>query len=351
MGNLLEKINLKNLSLPQLEELVASWGEKPFRAKQLAHWLYERGAESFAVMTDISKNLRAKLNEKAWISFLKPEKILTSADGTRKFLFRLADGYAIESVLLLERDHLTLCLSTQVGCALGCKFCLTGARGFKRNLQPEEILDQIIGVWATLAPTDKIRNLVLMGMGEPLLNFENVLRALEIVRSPHGMHFAHRRVTLSTAGIIPQMKKILARKNFVKLAISLNATTEEQRNFLMPINRQYPLAELLQACREIPLPPRERITFEYVLLRGVNDTIADAKRLAHLLQGLPVKINLIPFNEHLASSFKRPPEETIQKFQEVLLAHCFPTMIRQSKGVDILAACGQLGGEGEVLAI
>ncbi|MGQ9693865.1 MAG: 23S rRNA (adenine(2503)-C(2))-methyltransferase RlmN [Thermodesulfobacteriota bacterium] len=348
MANLTGKINLKNLSWPELEKFVASWGEKPFRARQLARWLYGRGVESFAEMTDISKELREKLSEQGWISFLKPEKILTAADGTRKFLFALADGYKIESVLLMERDHLTLCLSTQVGCPLGCKFCLTGARGFKRNLESFEILDQILGVRATLSAPEKIRNLVFMGMGEPLLNFENVVRALEIVCSPQGLQFSHRRVTLSTAGIIPEMKKILSRKNFVKLAISLNATTEEQRSFLMPINRQYPLTELLQACRQISLPNREKITFEYVLLQGINDAPADALRLARLLKGLPAKINLIPFNEHPASPFKRPPDEAIQEFREILLAQRFTTVIRQSKGTDILAACGQLGGEGEV---
>ncbi len=346
MTNPAGKINLKNLSLPELEKLVASLGEKPFRAKQLASWLYNRGAASLAEMTDISKKLREELSAKAWISFLRPEKVLTSADGTRKFLFRLADGQKIESVLLVERDHLTLCLSTQVGCPLGCKFCLTGARGFQRNLESFEILDQILGVRATLASSAKIRNLVFMGMGEPLLNFDNVMRALEIICSPQGLQFSHRRVTLSTAGLIPEMKKLLSRKNFVKLAISLNATTEEQRNFLMPINRKYPLTELLQACRQISLPNREKITFEYVLLQGVNDTAADAFRLARLLKGLPAKINLIPFNEHPASPFKRPAEEAIQEFREILLAHGFTAVIRQSKGTDILAACGQLGGEG-----
>lgn len=344
-----EKINLKNLSWPELENFVTSLGEKPFRARQLAHWLYHRRAESFAEMTDISKKLREKLAEKAWISFLKPEKIITSQDGTKKFLFCLSDGQKTESVLLLERDHLTLCLSTQVGCALGCKFCLTGARGFTRNLQTSEILDQIIAVQTHLGSAEKIRNLVFMGMGEPLLNLANVWRALEIIRSPQGLQFSYRHVTVSTAGIIPEMRQLLARRNFVKLAISLNAPTEEQRSALMPINKKYPLADLLRACRQLPLANRERITFEYVLLGGINDSPEDALRLAKLLSGLPAKINLIPFNEHPASSFKRSKEETIQKFREILLAHRFTTIIRQSKGEDILAACGQLGGEGLTL--
>lgn len=345
------RINLKNFSLAELENFVVTLGEKPFRAKQLAGWLYNKGAESFAEMTDFSKELRGKLAEKACLSFLKAEKILTSSDGTRKFLFPLEDGERIESVLLLERNHLTLCLSTQVGCPLGCKFCLTGARGFKRNLQSFEILDQIIGVGAALLPEEKIRNLVFMGMGEPLLNFENVLKALEIICSPQGMQFSHRRVTVSTAGIIPKMIKLLSRRNFVKLAISLNATTEEQRTWLMPINRQYPLADLLLACRQIPLSKRDKITFEYVLIRGINDAAADALRLASLLKGLPAKINLIPFNEHPASPFERPEEEAMQNFREILLAHRFTTVIRQSKGADILAACGQLGGNGEAMRL
>ncbi len=338
------RVHLKNLSLPELEEFVISLGEKPFRARQLAQWLYPRGARRFEEMTTLAKAFRNNLEEKAWISFLEPAGVQTSRDGTRKYRFVLHEGEGIESVLLPERDHYTLCLSTQVGCALGCKFCLTAKRGFIRNLDPSEIIDQIIGVRATLPPKGKLTNLVLMGMGEPLENFQNVLRALEVIRSPIGLQFSHRRVTVSTAGIIPRMIELLSRPNFVKLAISLNAATDEQRSKLMPINRKYPLADLLAACRKIPLANREKITFEYVLIKGVNDSEGDALRVAWLLQGMKAKINLIPFNEYPESLYQRPEDGAIQRFREVLMAKRFPAMVRQSKGADILAACGQLGG-------
>jgi 23S rRNA (adenine2503-C2)-methyltransferase len=337
------RVPLKDLSLEELEDFILSLGEKPFRAVQVAHWLYGRGVRSFGEMVNLSKSFREKLEERARISFMTPSEVYSSRDGTRKYRFILADGEAIESVFLPERGHFTLCLSTQVGCALGCKFCLTGKRGWARNLQPSEIIDQVIGVRGTLTPQEKLTNLVLMGMGEPLQNYANVLRALEILRSPRGLQFSHRRITLSTAGIIPEMVNLLSRKNFVKLAISLNSTTDEERSEIMPINRKYPLKDLLSACRKIPLPNRERITFEYVLLHGVNDSEEDAHRLTRLLKGIRAKVNLIPFNEHRGSPFRKPSEDTLQKFRQILLAGQLTTVIRQSKGADILAACGQLG--------
>jgi 23S rRNA (adenine2503-C2)-methyltransferase len=338
------RIELKNLTPEELEAFVISLEEKPFRARQLARWLYGRGARSFGEMTDLARGFREKLEARAWIHFLEPVKVVTSSDGTKKYRFLLEDGEAIESVLLLEKDHYTLCLSTQAGCALGCKFCLTGKRGLKRNLEPSEILDQIIGVRATLRPERIITNLVLMGMGEPLENFPNVVRALEVIRSPLGLQFSHRRVTLSTAGILPRMEELGLRQKFVKLAISLNASTDQQRSALMPINRKYPLGDLLAACRRIPLASREKITFEYVLIRGINDSEEDARRVALLLRGIRAKINLIPFNEHPESPFQRPGEKFVQRFQEVLRAGGFTPSVRQSRGEDILAACGQLGG-------
>ncbi|MBI5967224.1 MAG: 23S rRNA (adenine(2503)-C(2))-methyltransferase RlmN [Deltaproteobacteria bacterium] len=339
------RVNLKNLSLEGLREFVVSLEEKPFRAAQLARWLYGRGARQFEAMTDLAKAFREKLPERAWISFLEPAEVQASQDGTKKYLFLLDDGERIESVLLPEKDHYTLCLSTQVGCALGCKFCLTGKQGLRRNLDPSEMVDQIVGVRATLPPESKLTNLVLMGMGEPLENFQSVLRALEIIRSPMGLQFSHRRVTLSTAGVIPRIEELCSRRHFVKLAISLNASTDEQRSQLMPINRKYPLEDLLAACRRIPLDNREKITFEYVLIRGVNDSEEDAQRVTQILRGIRAKINLIPFNEHPGSPFQRPMDEAIQRFREILLAKRFPAMVRQGKGLDILAACGQLGGK------
>ena len=339
-----EQVHLKNLSLGELESSVASLGEKPFRATQLAKWLYGRGARRFAEMTNLARAFRQKLEEGAWISFLEPAEVKTSSDGTKKYRFRLRDGENIESVLLPEKNHLTLCVSTQVGCALGCKFCLTGKRGLVRNLDSSEIIDQIIGVQATLPQEAKITNLVLMGMGEPLENLANVVRALDIIRSPGGLNFSYRRVTLSTSGIIPQMEELVSRRHYVMLAISLNASTDEQRSQLMPINRKYPLNDLLASCRKIPLANREKITFEYVLIGGINDSEEDARRVARLLSGMRAKINLIPFNEHPGSPFQRPPDEAVIRFREILMAKRFTAMVRQSKGVEISAACGQLGG-------
>jgi len=340
-----ERLNLKNLSLTELESFVVSLGEKPFRAGQLAAWLYGKEIRSFAEMTSLAKSFREKLASSAQISFLQADQIQSAKDGTKKYRFILKDGERIESVLIPEKDHFTLCLSTQVGCALHCQFCLTGKRGFVRNLDPSEIIDQILGVRATLPAGAKLTHLVLMGQGEPLMNPVNVLRALEIIRSPQGLQFSNRRVTLSTAGIIPRVEELASRKHFVKLAVSLNASTDEQRSTLMPVNRKYPLKDLLAACRKIPLSNRERITFEYVLLQGVNDSLEDARRLAHLLKGLQAKVNLIPFNEYPGAPFRRPAEEKIQQFQEVLRDHRLTAIVRQSKGADIQAACGQLWGK------
>jgi 23S rRNA (adenine2503-C2)-methyltransferase len=344
MGEPNNRVNLKNLSWDELEAFVASLGEKPFRVNQLARWLYGRRARTFEEMTDLSKGFRQKLEKSARISFLENLEVKPSPDGTRKYRFLLTDSETIESVLLPEKGHFTLCLSTQAGCALGCKFCLTGSRGFKRNLSSAEIVDQVIGVQAALSAEEKLTNLVLMGMGEPLNNFQNVVGALERIRSPRGLHFSHRRVTLSTAGIIPEMEELFSRRHFVQLAVSLNASSDEQRSQLMPINRKYPLRDLLAACRRIPLAHREKITFEYVLIKGVNDAEEDARRLCRLLQGIPAKVNLIPFNEHPGNPFQRPDDEAVRRFRAVLMASHFTTMVRVSKGLDIMAACGQLGG-------
>ena len=338
------RVSLKDLSLKEMEAFIVSLGEKPFRAIQVARWVYGKGVRVFEEMTNLSRTFRKRLEEAASITHLEPAEVHSSDDGTKKYRFILTDGEAVESVLLPERDHFTLCISSQVGCALGCRFCLTGKRGWVRDLKPSEILDQVISVRASLSPEQKLTNLVLMGMGEPLLNFHPVLQALEILRSPLGLQYSNRRITLSTAGIIPEMKDLLARRNFVKLAISLNASNDEQRSQLMPVNRKYPLKDLLSECRKFPLPNRERITFEYVLIGGVNDSEEDAQRLSQLLKGIRAKINLIAFNEHPGSPFRRPADEAVQKFREILLAKGFTAMLRQSKGADILAACGQLGG-------
>ncbi len=338
------RVHLKNLSLEGLNQFVTSLGEKAFRADQLSRWLYGRGARTFAEMTDLAKEFRQNLQQKAWISTLDPAEVEVAADGSQKYRFLLADGEAIETVLLPERDHVTLCISTQVGCALGCAFCLTGKRGWVRNLESAEILDQVLRVRRDLPSPERLTNIVLMGMGEPLRNFPNVMQALEIIRSPAGLQFSHRHVTLSTAGILPELVLLGSRRNFVKLAISLNASTAEQRSRLMPINRTIPLEDLLSACRQIPLAKREKITFEYVLLRGVNDSPEDARRLCRLLHGIAAKINLIPFNEYQGCRFQRPEEDRVQNFRGILISHHLTATVRQSKGREISAACGQLGG-------
>lgn len=335
-------VNLKELSQEQLGEFTASLGLPGYRAEQITHWIYEKGVADINGMTVLSKALRAKLSAKAYIGTIKLLERQDSADGTAKFLFGLEHGKTIESVAIPEGQRLTLCISSQAGCALGCRFCLTGAKGLKGNLSAFEITEQVMAAGRLLGR--RITNIVLMGMGEPLMNFKEVTEALGRITGLLG--FSPRRVTLSTAGIVPQMLKLSGAAPPVNLAVSLNATTDKVRDFIMPINKKYPLATLLAACRAYPLPKRTRITFEYVMLRGVNDSDADALRLKGLLRGIPCKVNLIPFNEHPGSSFKTPGEERVLQFQDVLVGSGLTALLRKSKGLDILAACGQLSGAG-----
>lgn len=333
------KINLKALSKQEVESFIKESGLPAFRAKQLIHWIYERYARSIQDITEFSKDLRDALSDKAYISnhVLLDRQI--SKDGTEKFLFELEDKVTIESVLIPEEDRITLCISSQAGCALGCVFCLTGELGLKRNLKAHEILDQIINVSRLILPR-RITNIVFMGMGEPLSNFENVVDALWRITGL--MKISPRRITVSTAGIVPKIKELAEKAPMVNLAISLNATTDKVRNYIMPVNKMYPLKKLLDACREFPIPPRRRITFEYVMLKGINDTLEDAKRLVNLLKGIPSKVNLIPFNPFENCEFKRPDDEAVLRFQQILVDGNVIALIRKSKGQDILAACGQL---------
>lgn len=340
--HLTEKTDLKALTEEELKGFFQSLGEPPYRAGQLVHWIYQRGATSLAEITVFSKALREELSKRACISNLKLLKRQTSQDGTEKFLFGLQDGERIESVLIPEKDRLTLCISSQVGCALGCRFCLTGTIGFKRNLLAHEIVDQVIAVQRLIRPR-RITNIVLMGMGEPLLNLENVSEALWRITRLIGI--SRRRITLSTAGVVPGIKRLPEMAPMVKLAVSLNGTTDEVRSMLMPINKRYPLSELLRALREFPLEPRARITFEYVLIRGVNDSPSDARRLIQLLSGIPSKVNLIPFNPHHGSNFESPSEEVIREFISVLENSPITVTMRRSRGRDISGACGQLKAE------
>jgi 23S rRNA (adenine2503-C2)-methyltransferase len=341
-----EKVDLKNLSPQELKQFITSFGREKYRSIQILRWLYQKGAHSFNEMTNLSKKFREELTKVSLISILHPLRTEEARDGTKKFLFELEDKKRIESVLIPDKDRLTLCISTQAGCAFGCKFCLTGKMGLKRNLTTSETLNQILAVRETLNGKRSMTNIVLMGMGEPLANYENTMKAIELMLHPDAFKFSSRRVTLSTVGLLPEMEKMATERIRFRLAISLNATEEETRSQLMPINRRYPLKKILQLCRTFPLQPRSRITFEYVMLREINDSPRDAKRLLKMLNRIPSKVNLIPLNEAPGIPFKRPSDETVRQFQEILINGGLTTIVRASKGAEISAACGQLSGKG-----
>lgn len=336
-------IELKNQSPEELGEFIASLGEKPFRTRQILKWLYKFGVRDFEEMTDLARPLRARLAEEASIS--KPEcvKIDQGEDGTRKLLWEFSDGAKVESVLIPERDHYTLCVSSQVGCAMGCRFCRTAELGLKRNLTQAEIIDQVLGAKQMMPEDSRLTNLVFMGMGEPLANRANVVRALNVLTEPGLVGLSKRHLSVSTVGLAPELP-LLGQAVNVGLTVSLNAPDDKIRDYLMPINRRYPMAELHRALSEYPLPRGRRITIAYVMLAGVNDSPEQAAKLARYLHGLKVKINLIPFNPFPGAEFERPDDETVLAFQEVLIGRRFTAMIRKSKGRDVSAACGQLAG-------
>jgi len=331
--------DLKALSQEELDSFAKNAGLPAFRSRQLIHWIYERYALSIDGITEFSTKLREELSARAYISNLTLLDRQTSEDGTQKFLFGLEDSETIESVLIPDDDRLTLCISSQVGCAMGCVFCLTGKLGLKRNLKPHEIIDQVISVNRLILP-ERITNIVFMGMGEPLANFDHVVEA--IVRITNIMKMSPKRITLSTSGIPLKIIELGKKALKVNLAISLNATTDAVRNVIMPINNTYPIRALLDACRKYPLLVNRHITFEYVLLKGTNDSPEDAHRLVRLLKNIPSKINLIPFNAYSGCEYNRPDERTVIQFQDILLDAGMTVLIRKSKGQDILAACGQL---------
>jgi 23S rRNA (adenine2503-C2)-methyltransferase len=333
--------DIKNFTEEEFVRWLGQYGIPPYRAGQVLRWIYHRGVYSFSEMTDISKDLRKFLSERLAISRLQTEQVQTSKDGSRKYLFCLKDGQHIESVLIPEPGHRTLCISSQVGCGMGCKFCLTGRGGLVRNLEPSEIISQVCAVRDDLQDPSSLTNIVFMGMGEPLANYNSVVHAIRTITANNGLQFSNRRVTLSTAGLASRIDD-LGRDVRVSLAVSLNAADNTTRNKLMPINRTYPIEMLLSACRTFPLPSRRTIMFEYVLIAGVNDTPMDAERLAELLRPMRAKINLIPFNPYEGTEFRRPEEGSILTFQKVLLERHYTAIIRYSKGGDISAACGQL---------
>lgn len=340
----MEKVNLKDLSLTEIENFILTLGKEKYRARQIMKWLYHQGATSFDEMTTLARDFHFKIGELAEIS--QPEMVKTqiSRDGTKKALFKLKDGYFIESVLIPGKNHWTACLSTQVGCRMGCRFCFTGRQGLKRNLLPSEITGQFTLLKFNTPEGPDIKNIVLMGMGEPLDNYENTLKAVGILTSDPGPGFSHRKLTMSTCGIAPLIGQ-LGQDVSVNLAVSLNAADDKTRSALMPINNKYPLDVLLDACRTYPMPGRRMLTFEYILIAGVNASREDAEKLARLLKGIHCKLNLIAFNEFPDSTFRAPADEDIHAFQQVLLKRNYTAILRKSKGSDILAACGQLSGQ------
>lgn len=352
--------DLRNLDLAGLEALLGELGQPAYRAKQVFRWVHQRGARSVDEMTDLPKALRESLAERTVLSSMAPARVERAADGTRKYAFRTSKGDIVESVFIPDASaegRNTLCISSQVGCAIDCKFCLTASLGLLRNLGFGEIVEQITRVKEDLgslpgakgkvpedAPT--IGNVVMMGMGEPLQNYANLVPALKVMNDELGPNLSTRRITVSTSGLVPRIAR-LGQDIGVNLAISLNATTDEVRDRIMPINKKYNIAALLDACRKFPLPPRRRITFEYVMLDGVNDTDDDARRLVKLLRGIRCKVNLIPFNPHEYSPFGRPSPERVEAFQKIVTEAGLSAFVRTPRGDDISAACGQLGAEVE----
>jgi len=339
------KTDIKDLSKEQLSSWFEDQGIENYRSGQVFKWIYNRQADTFDIMTNLGKEIRKLLSLDFTINRLDRIHIEKSLDGSEKYLFRLEDGNHIESVLIPEKNHYTLCISSQVGCAQGCKFCLTAKGGFMRNLSKSEIIAQVRDILKNKICSKRITNIVFMGMGEPLANFKNVVGAIAtITDADSGLGFSSRRVTISTAGLVSKFSA-LGNKTKVNLAVSLNATDNEMRNFLMPVNQRFPLEKLLDACRRYNLGTRRRITFEYILIRGINDSSENANQLAELLRQIPSKINLIPFNEHEGSDFMRPEESAINTFREILVRKNYTTIIRRSKGQDISAACGQLSAK------
>ena len=338
------KIRIKDLDEAELTGWLTDLGEKPFRARQVRKWLFQAGARSFEEMTDISRDLRGRLGERADIVRPRQLEVLRSEDGTRKYLWELADGGRVESVLIPERDHLTLCLSSQVGCRMGCRFCRTAKLGFKRNLAPSEIIDQYLGVREGLEEGENLTNLVFMGMGEPLDNFDGVTRALKVLTEPGLVGLARRHLSVSTVGVVPRLPQ-LAEAITVGLTVSLGAADDKTRDRLMPVNRRWPLAELHRALAAFPLPQRRRITIAYVLLKDVNDGEEYARNLTRFLHGLKVKINLIPFNSFPGAEFEPSTPERTEAFKALLERRNYTVIIRKSKGRDVAAACGQLAGQ------
>jgi 23S rRNA (adenine2503-C2)-methyltransferase len=336
------KTDIKDLTREALARWFEDHGMRSFRANQVFKWLYLQQVDAFDQMTDLGKKTRELLSQNFLSERLSLNQVATSKDGSEKYLFELGDGNLIESVLIPEKDHYTLCISSQVGCSQNCRFCLTARSGLIRNLTPGEIISQVRDISHVTAGSRNLTNIVFMGMGEPLANYRNVIHALAVITdSDVGLKLSSRRITLSTAGLVSRMAD-LGKDTRVNLAVSLNATDNETRSRLMPINRKYPIEKLMEACTDYPLKNRNKITFEYILMKGINDSPEDARRLARLLRPIKAKINLIPYNTYEESPFECPDESVITRFQDILIAGHYTVMVRRSKGQDISAACGQL---------
>lgn len=338
-----ELVNFYSFTLPDLEAFLKKYGKEKFRAQQIFKWVYEQRVTDFDQMLNLSKDLRAEL--KNLITFKLPPvlKHLISVDGTQKFLFDVRDGNSIEAVVIPSDDRLTLCVSSEIGCNMACQFCFTGKQKLKRRLTADEIVGQFMVVQDSLdneGKGRKLSNIVFMGMGEPLDNSDNVFKAIEVIHSPWGVNLSKKKITVSTSGLIPEMYKVAEAK--VRLAVSLNGYSDEVRSLVMPINKKYPLKDLLDECRRYYRATGEKITMEYVLLKGVTDQIDHARQLVKLLRDVPCKINIIPFNEHPGSGFERPSDEAVQAFHQETMKLGAQVLLRRTMGRDIFAACGQL---------
>jgi 23S rRNA (adenine2503-C2)-methyltransferase len=344
----MKKTDITDFTLSQLTDFVESLGLPTYRGRQVFSWLYRLHVNDFSQMTDLTKDLRVSLASQASFQWPEIADVERSGDGSVKYGFQLKDKNYIESVLIPEDGRNTLCVSSQVGCAMGCEFCLTGGIGFKRNLSPGEIVGQVVKVrnWLhdEMGEKSVLNNLVFMGMGEPLANFDNLLNSLEILSDQRGLNFSDRRITVSTCGLVPKIKE-LGQKTKVNLAVSLHSVNDSIRSRLMPINNKYPVDQLLEACKSFPMPKRKRIMFEYILIKDLNDSVADAEVLAERLRDIPCKINLLPYNESADLPFQRPSDKKIDLFQETLWKAGYTILIRSSRGADISAACGQLAGK------
>ena len=335
--------DLVGMTQPEITEFLSGMGKERYRAVQVMKWIHQGLADSFDQMTNLSKALRAQLSERARIDRPRMVAAQSSKDGARKLVLELTDGLRVECVLIPGDDHDTLCVSTQVGCAMGCLICRTGRMRLVRNLTAGEIVAQLLETRRQV-PESRITNVVFMGMGEPLANFDETVKAVRILTHPNGPQISWRRLTVSTVGLAPRIRDLGSTVR-VKLAVSVNAATDEQRDVIMPVNRKYPLAELIDALKEYPLPRRDRITVEYVLIDGFNDSDADARRLVRLLNPIRAKVNLIPLNDGVTKELRQPRPERVLRFQEILMSKSLVAIVRKSRGPDILAACGQLASK------